>query len=151
MQNDYLKKCKQYYEENIQNGQNTPKGCSQSEIQDIENKNNISLPLSYKQYLSWMGKDKEGVFVGSNIFFDDIASNNKHLEGILKECCKDFQHKGDPLCFYNHQGYIYGWFYIPSDTDNPTCYILVDEGSDSIVKEVGKFSDFILGGLEALG
>ncbi len=147
MKKDYFEKCKQYYKENIQEGTKIPLGCSSKEIQDIEIQNNFVLPLAYKQFLSWMGRDKAGVFVGSNIFFDDIVSNTKYLEETLKECQIDFQHKGRPLCFYSHQGYIYAWFYIPYEAEDPTCFLLVDEGLGSKVEKLESFSEFILGGL----
>ena len=62
-----------------------PWGCSEKDIESLENEFKCSLPKAYQEYLLWMGKDANGVFQGSEWFYDCVMHNTALLPELLEE------------------------------------------------------------------
>ena len=105
-ENDLLAECRYFYELHLKSKFGEPVGCSKDEILDFESKNEVELPFSYKQYLLWMGNDHEGVFRGSEWFFNRVLKNTEYLPEFLCENNVSCLNKGNALCFFSHQGYM---------------------------------------------
>ena len=90
-----------------------------------------------------MGKDYDGVMVGTNCFITDIESNNRYLPDLLEENgLSDYALPENYCAFFSHQGYMMAWFAIPNQEDDP----LVSYFFEGTTKEpeIGmKFSEFM--------
>ncbi len=121
----------------------SPAGCSKEEILGLEKSIGYSLPKAYKDYLYLVGKDYEGVMVGTDCFVDNVISNNKYLPELLEENKLSTDNLPDNyLAFFCHQGYMMAWFQLPADKDDPVCYHYF-EGSTKVPQEYGTFSEFM--------
>ena len=124
-------------------GLEQPVGCTSKEISEIESGIGNPLPAAYKEYLSILGKDYDGVMVGTNCFASDIELNNECVQELLHENnLSDFIKKEKHITFFCHQGYMVAWFTVPNDRDDPivTHYF---EGTHDKPEVFGKFSDFM--------
>jgi hypothetical protein len=91
-----------------------------------------------------MGKDYEGVFVGSDWFVTSAIDNTKYLPELLAANKVRFQLPEHFLAFFSHQGYMVAWFKLPKEGEDPQVYFYNEgEEMDSPVLE-GKFTDFLL-------
>lgn len=133
---NYFRGIEKYFENN---GLPKPKGCSDSEITEIEQSIDASLPESYKQYLRWMGKDYEGVLSGTDCFIDSISDNTKYLPDLLRENLIIYELSIKYLAFFCHQDYAIAWFNLPKVSENPPCYYFSEGGK----KEVTQYPNFI--------
>ena len=72
---DYLAEIREFHRQFVEPYKGKPKGCSFYEIRTLEESLGFELPLAYKQYLAWMGKDYQGVFVGCDWFITNVEDN----------------------------------------------------------------------------
>jgi hypothetical protein len=120
-----------------------PKGNSLKEISELQTALGCELPEAYKEYLLLMGKDYEGVMVGTNCFLTDVKSNNEYLPELLEENnLSEFTLPEKYVAFFCHQGYMMAWFSIPSNETDPICTYYF-EGTIERPKEYGTFSEFM--------
>ncbi len=136
-----------YFDEFIRyiedHGLEKPIGCTNDEIIRLEDSLGYSLPSSYKEFLSLLGKDYDGVMVGTNCFISDINSNNEYLPELLQENnLSHFIPTEKYLAFFCHQGYMMAWFSLPAESENPLCMHFF-EGSTKEPKVYGTFSEFM--------
>lgn len=140
---DYLAEVKEFYRFSIEPFKGKPKGCWDFEIRALEKSFGFDLPLAYKQYLALMGKDKNGVFTGSDCFIWHVDDNTAWLPELLAENHISFELPKNYLCFFSHQGYIVSWFELPKKNDNPLIW-LYQEGNMNEPMLKDKFTDFLL-------
>ena len=120
-----------------------PKGCSLKEISEFETDLGHELPEAYKEYLLLMGKDYDGVMVGTNCFLTDVEDNNECLPELLEENeLREFKLPEKFLTFFCHQGYMVAWFSLQDQSDDPLCYYFF-EGTTEVPQEFGTFSEFM--------
>jgi len=120
-----------------------PLGSPSEDISELEKSLGCSLPAAYKEYLLLIGKDYEGVMVGTNCFLSDVKSNNEYLPELLEE--NDLSEHILPnryVAFFCHQGYMMAWFSIPSEASDPVCTYYF-EGTTEKPEEYGTFSEFM--------
>ncbi len=143
-----IERVKDYYRTHLLARFGKPKGSSNEEVAEIERHIGHPLPGAYKEYLLWMGNDKEGVFRGSAWFASDVARNTEYVTQLLRENNIDWRPDGPILAFFSHQGYMIAWFDVPADDDDPRCYFF-SEGKGMIEpREEGRFSEVLLAELE---
>ena len=121
-----------------------PDGCSESEIDDLEKKVGFELPRAYKEYLSLMGRDYDGVMCGTDCFVNHATENTEYLSELLKENDLKYALPENYLAFFCHQGYIISWFELPKKNDNPICYYYHEAETTKPI-EIGTFSEFMSG------
>jgi hypothetical protein len=119
---DYLAEVKEFHRQFVEPYKGKPKGCWDFEIRALEKSFGFELPLAYKQYLAWMGKDYNGVFVGCDWFISHVEDNTALVPELLEENNISFVLPENYLCFFSHQGYIAAWFELPKLNDNPPCW-----------------------------
>jgi hypothetical protein len=120
-----------------------PVGCSMDEITELESALGSSLPQVYKDYLLLMGKDYDGVMVGTGCFLSDVESNNEYLPKLLEENnLREFVLPEKYVAFFCHQGYMMAWFSIPSSESDPLCTYFF-EGTTAKPEVYGTFSEFM--------
>lgn len=141
---DYLGEIKKFHSLNVEPFKGKPKGCSPDEIRALEQSFKFELPLAYKQFLEWMGKDYNGIFVGCDWFMGDVASNTEIVPDLLEANGISFELPENYLCFFSHQGYMVAWFELPKLNDNPPVWFY-GEGQDLTAPTVpGTFTSFLL-------
>jgi len=152
---DYLAEIKQYYREHVEPYIGKPEGCGQEEIIDLEKKLGYPLPEAYRQFLKWMGKDNQGIFIGCNWFITDVIGNTEWLPQFLVENNIDLKLPEHYLAFFSYRGYQAAWFELPKENDNPTAYYFAKNfftkstGSNISTTE-GKFTDVLFKDMQGL-
>lgn len=116
---DYLTEIREFHRQFIEPYKGKPKGCSSNEIRGLEESFGFELPLAYKQYLAWMGKDYHGVFLGCDWFITNVEDNTALIPELLAENNISFKLPEHYLCFFSHQGYMAAWFELPKVNENP--------------------------------
>ena len=90
MEFNYLSDVIEFHETFVQPYKGKPNGCSDSEIIGLENYFGFQFPLAYKEYLKFMGRDFNGIFVGSDCFITNVIENTKYLSELFLENKIDF-------------------------------------------------------------
>jgi len=133
----FISKSKSYHKSRFNK---TPVGTTDSQIVQLEKYFEVTLPLAYKEFLSWMGNDHEGVFQGSDWFAKDLIENTEYLPDLLAD--NGVEYNASKACaFFCHQGYMIAWFELESGED-PRCFFFSETDSSSI-KTYDSFSLFL--------
>jgi len=132
------------YAQHLEKEFGSPKGSNEKRIEACEKMLGYRFPKSYREYLTWMGDDKGGIFRGSEWFLDDVMSNTRLLPELLHDNNVTFEHEGTAVCFFSHQGYMAAWFYLPAKKDDPECYFFSEVMSPARVESTGTFSEFLV-------
>jgi hypothetical protein len=147
---DYLVKVSEFHRHFVMPYKGKPKGCRASEIRALEKSVGFDLPLAYKQYLAWMGKDYNGIFVGCDWFITNVEENTALVPDLLKENNISFDLPEHYLCFFSHQGYMAAWFELPKIDDNPPAWFYHEAmNMDRPIIE-GRFTDVLLKDMRGL-
>ncbi|MCB1051623.1 MAG: SMI1/KNR4 family protein [Acidobacteria bacterium] len=140
----YLVEISELYDLQIKPYFGQPKGSDFTEIKALENEMAAKFPLAYTEFLLWMGRDKNGVFSGSNYWIDCVLSNNNYLPELLAENQIDYQLPKSYVTFFMHQGYIAAWFELPFLSENPECLFFSEGQGFSSHQKYSSFTEFIL-------
>lgn len=146
---DHLFEVKAFHRKMIEPWTGPPAGCSAAEVDALEARLGWRLPLAYKQYLRFMGADREGVFVGSDWFIESATVNTMVNELAHMEV--DYTPPGDTFEFVCHQGYIHGWLDLPAVSDDPPVYFYNEGGRDNRIVEYVRFTDLLMAELRYMG
>lgn len=138
----YLNDAALYYEKNLAL-LGAPRGCSEEEILAYEKMIGFSFPAAYKEFLSWMGNDRYGLFRGSNCCIEDLMGNCSALKELLEENNVKYDFPEFYLVFYMHQGYIAFWFILKKNCEHPKCYGFSEGEGEDIPRDLGNFSNFM--------
>jgi hypothetical protein len=112
----------------IAQGYATPEtivGCTDDEIEAIEQAQNIKVPDIYREFLSKMGKKAGSFHKGSDILFPALLNlkswMNEALDGDIRAA---FRLPPNAFVFKSHQGYMYSYFvYNPENLkEDPLVY-----------------------------
>lgn len=96
-------------------------GCSEEEITRLEKCFGLSLPMAYKEFLLWMGKDAGPILRGSNCFYSDLFQLNHWANRLLDENGLPDRVPENAFVFFMHQGYQFAFMY-PSESEDPAIY-----------------------------
>lgn len=138
---DYLADIREFHQHHVTPFTGQPKGCTPDEIEALEESFGCELPAAYRQYLAWMGKDYDGIFVGSDWFITNVAENTRCLPELLRENGVAFILPEQYVCFFAHQGYIAAWFELPSVDENPAIWFYQDGMKEPEAQ--GRFTDLL--------
>ncbi len=142
---DHLVEIRAFHAKEVEPWTGPPAGCTEAEVQALEDRLGWRLPLAYKQYLRFMGNDQKGIFVGSDWFIADA-----HLNAIARELAYmevDYTPVTDTLTFMSHQGYIHGWMDMPVVSDDPPVFFYTESSKaneGNSVTEYVRFTDLLL-------
>jgi len=150
METDHLAKLKAYYQRHVLPLKGSPVGCSESDIADLERCLGFPLPLAYRQYLLWMGRDHNGIFIGCDWFLKDVRPNTEYLPELLAENNVEWQLPDNYVGFMGHQGYIAAYFALPAESDNPSVFLYSEGREPDTVTEERTFTDFLFRDLSGL-
>ena len=146
-----LEECRRVYDERHASRHGNPKGASRRDVAALERSIGTTLPESYREFLLWMGDDEQGVFAGSEWFIGDIEGNYETLRDLMEDNGLPPPARGETLAFFSHQGYIAGWFHLPCESDDPTCFYFNEATASEGIVEYESFSAFLLTDLGGRG
>lgn len=113
-----------------------PTGASESEVAALERQLGMRLPRDYRAFLRWMGRDRHGVWGGSDCFVDDILSITRDLPDLMEENGLLHELPERYVCVFMHQGYIATWFEVPPDASDPPAFVF-NEGQRELGIQTG--------------
>ncbi len=119
------------------------KGCTEQEIQLIENHFGIELPNSYRDFLGVMGRCAGGFLVGSSYAFPDVLEFRGGAENLLRRCQVGFQLPPNAFVFFHHQGYTFEWFNCRKRVDDPPVLMFTDSEREPRIVS-GSFSAWLI-------
>lgn len=147
---DYLYECRKFYTQRLLSRYGQPLGADESEVLSLQEKLGFDLPLAYRQFLLWMGNDKQGVLKGSEWFIDEVCDNQDFLEEFLTDNGVSKNVSGQVVCFFSHQGYMAAWFSIDGEQADPFCELYSEANSSLIPVGIDSFSSFLLKELQGV-
>ena len=93
----------------------------------LEHQLGARLPADYRAFLLWLGRDRGGVWRGSECFVDDVVANTSDLPDLLAESGLLHELPRRYVCVFMHQGYIATWFESPASGSDPPAFVsLID-------------------------
>lgn len=119
------------------------RACSNREVEFLENKFQIRLPIIYKAFLLKMGHRAGRFCQGTDIFYEGVLTNREALEEVLQSDGYPFELRQTMFVFSCHQGYIFHFFNIEDSLLDPPVYGYEEE-SLKLVKTNESFSSFLL-------
>lgn len=138
-----LQECKEDYERRCSGDAYAPIGATEEEVRSVEKRMGLTFPKEYRDFLLWMGNDRDGILRDGYWYLDDIERLTKNL-GSWLERNGIARPEGKYVCCYCWQGYVYGWFLVTPDEDDPDVY-LYNECDKARPKPyyVGTFTDWL--------
>ncbi|MCG7521617.1 SMI1/KNR4 family protein [Ruegeria sp. Ofav3-42] len=146
---DYLNECRNFYARVLQPQFDVPLGISEAAVKELERELGFALPESYRQFLLWMGNDKQGALRGSEWFADEIVFNNEFLDEFLSDNGIAETTSDRRVCFFVHQGYMAAWFDCLDGSD-PICRFYSEANSEPFAIDAGPFTSFLLKELQGV-
>lgn len=143
---DHLPQIRAFHKEMVEPWTGPPAGCSETEIAALEAKVGWPLPLAYKQYLAFMGADRQGTFVGSDWFIESARLNT--IDSALAYNEVGYTPSADTLTFMSHQGYMFGWLDLPIVSNDPPAYFYSESAKGNTVEHHTRFTDLLLAELK---
>ena len=116
--------------------ENEIKGITEAEIKTIERFFSISLPESYRDFLSQCGVSAGLLCRDVNFFYDDILYLKDHFLDALEEWGKTFRPPERAFIFSAYQGGSYHYF-ICDGNDDPAIYVFYEENLEPVLVASG--------------
>ena len=138
MKNNYLSFLKEH-----QDIIGETKGLHTNEIQSIEQKFNVTLPVAYKQFLSYFGHDTGSLLNGYCMTYKELQENREDAiyELEFDDCRKDRVVLEEHYFFFAQwQGYSFLFFDCSIAEGNPPVFLF---DTEKIVKYKDSFTDFL--------
>lgn len=130
-----------------------PVGCTPEEVDRLEKQVGFELPLAYKQYLNWMGKDEWGIFQGLDWRLQHVINNTESIGPWLANLHVEFSLPSHYLACFSDQGCQYVWFELPKADEDPIVWwfneLLIDDPDvfepkrQPLPQAGGSFSDYL--------
>lgn len=120
-------------------------GCSEQEIQKLEEAVGLSLPLAYKEFLDWAGNGLASFEVGSDFYYEqDLVDLQLAAREILEE--NNFPRKlpDDAYIFWMHNGYMFTFFCTSEGADPPVHFYRESFKEDFVWNHQAHFTDFLI-------
>ena len=117
-------------------------GCSEAEIDELQQHWDRDLPTTYRRFLAVMGREAGEFLVGTDVFLPYLRSMQEGAEEILAEAPTPLQLPADAVVFAMHQGYQF-WFFRTSEGEDPPVYYYM-ELKDSWRTVADHLTEFLL-------
>jgi hypothetical protein len=117
-------------------------GCTEAEIQALEDALQIQLPEAYREFLAWVGKTKAW-------FLRDYAWNDNYLVRLQEDAKELLEENNFPrelppntYVFVMHEGYNFFFFNLNTH-DNPPLHFYMEGETEFRENEFDSFTDFL--------
>ena len=125
--------------------------CTEEEINLLEEKLGLFLPMAYKEFLLWGGHKAGGLMEGSDCFYRHLLRNQETARSILEddEFIKPLPE--DAFVFFTHHDYMF-LFFQTSYVEDPAVYGYTEKQvKKRFILCNPKYSDFLMDYLEREG
>ena len=139
---NYLEQLREYHAAFLEPEFGPPCGASLEEIAALEDSIGFELPEAYREYLSFMGKDYDGILRGSDCFINNVIDNNGYLPELLQENGLAATTRNACVWFL-HQGYIALWFDLPAEGQDPELSLFTEVEAEKGIQKLGTFSSVL--------
>jgi hypothetical protein len=123
------------------------KGCTEKEINSVEERFSLPLPQCYRDFLTVMGRSAGEFLVGTDYSFPKMLDFRKDAEGLLRTSQSDFKLPPTAFVFMFHQGYTFIFFDCHDDPDDPPVFMFT-EAEKEPCKVSDSFSAWLLTAVE---
>ena len=141
---DYLSEVRAFHARAVEPHLGKPRGCTEAQVRRLEKRVGFELPEAYRQYLLFMGADRDGVFQGSDWFVDDVAASTDLVPDLLSQNHVSHALPGHYLAFFSHQGYMAAWFALPKEGEDPRVWSFNEADESRTVRTKRRFTKLLL-------
>jgi hypothetical protein len=117
------------------------KGCTETEVSDLERRYNLMLPTDYREFLLLAGRGADNIWRGSDYTLDELPEIQEAAIELLSD--KGLKLPDGSFVFHMHQGYQF--LFVNS---GGVFYYL--EGNEGIEKRYDSFTEFFVATLGVL-
>jgi hypothetical protein len=137
----YLSESKAFYQTYIEPTQ-APQSCSSAEVEALELLCGHTLPLAYRQYLLWMGKEGTPLQPYEWLTQHAVQETTQLFQSTSRSA--NFSSLPQQCFIISYKSYKFEWFFLPSDSDDPAVYSCeATTGSRICTQLLGTFSEFL--------
>jgi len=122
--------------------ENTIKGCSAKEIEEVAADVGRPLPLAYREFLARMGRGAGDFYVGTDLFFPSVLGMGAAAHELVAEDEGGIVLPPDAIAFMMHQGYQFMFIQADEGEDPPVYYYM--EQSGEFVEKAEQLSQFLI-------
>ena len=122
--------------------ENTLRGCSDTEIEEVEADVGRSLPLAYREFLAKMGRGAGKFYVGTDIFYPRVLGLTEAAHELVAEDEADLFLPEEAIAIIMHQGYQF-MFVRADEGDDPPVYYYMELGGE-FVQKAHQLSQFLI-------
>jgi len=116
-------------------------GCDREEIQEIEQKEDVSLPAAYVLFLQEIGKSAGDFLRGDDLYFPEMIGLKNGANELIEESNAAVELTDSEFVFAGHHDYVYLYFDTNHDEDPPVYrYVEGDENSEKVFEH---FSEWV--------
>jgi hypothetical protein len=120
-----------------------PSGCTPEERAEIEARCGMALPVSYRRFLSAMGRSAGDFLAGTDFTYPLVLDLRRQADRLLVEGSARIALNPADFVFALHQGYQFLFFRCGLSDDPPVFYY--EEGAPGFVQVAGSFSAWLTG------
>ncbi|MGB0385538.1 MAG: SMI1/KNR4 family protein [Ardenticatenaceae bacterium] len=120
------------------------KGCTEAEVNLLEQSLLQTLPQAYRKFLLWMGHGAGSFWQGSHCFYKHLGEVQKWAVELLQEDHFPQQMPLDAFVFCMHQGYMFAFFRLSEGDDPPVYFYYAPEHPTDFKLSWNHFSEFLL-------
>ena len=116
-------------------------GCSEADLQQVEDVAGGPLPAMYRRFMQRMGRSAGDFMRGTDILFPHVLSLRRSADALLRDCGGAFTLGATDFIFASHQGYQFLFFDRALGDNPPVHYFL--EGEPGPRQVFLAFSDWL--------
>jgi hypothetical protein len=119
------------------------KGCTEAEIAEVAAAQGVTLPRSYVDFLSVMGKEAGLLRNGSMWLYPDVLRVKGFARDLLAEWNDPFALPAQAVVVMMHQGYQFAWMDSAEDPDDPPVWYWLEGSPVPDQPEWSSWFDFL--------
>jgi SMI1-KNR4 cell-wall len=119
-------------------------GCSTIEVDEIEKKFMLKLPLEYREFLSVFGKETANFLSGSDFTYPRVLELRESAQRLLDETDSPYSLKETDFVFFMHQGYAFLFFTVDGSPDPPVMRYHEFEEVCQVTKSFSEWLDLVI-------
>jgi hypothetical protein len=121
--------------------ENTLRGCTPAQIDEVESEAGVSLPIAYREFLARMGRGGGRFYIGTDIWYPALLGLTQAGRQFVAEDESGIRFPADGIVFLMHQGYVF-MFIRAGEGDDPPVYLYLEQ-SGQFEKKADSFSRFM--------
>lgn len=129
-------------------------GCTEEDLEALENRYDVTLPEAYKSCMRHLGKSSGGFLAGSHFTNPAMRRQMEFAKEIAEENATDFTFPDDAFVFRGVQGYAFDCFRTEEGEDPPVYLFrkfdpLESGGTYELRPQADSFSEWLFGKIES--